>query len=71
MQLTRREFIEQTMEEFLESPKMEFCIPLYGSEIKKFPKRYPQVTLEKGEAFSKNASTQKDVRIICKIKKFV
>lgn len=71
MQQTRREFIEEKMEEFLNSSKTEIFIPLYGSEIKKFPKKFPEVTLEKGKVFSKNIESQKDARIICKISKFV
>lgn len=71
MHETRREFIARKMEEFMDSSKTEFSLPLYGSEIKKFSKIYPEVTLEKGEPFSKNPVTKQDARIICKICKFV
>ena len=69
--MTRREFIDWKIEDFLNSSETEISMPLYGSEIKKFPKRYPEVMVEKGEPFSKNPVTKRDARIICKISKFV
>ena len=43
---TRNTFIEEQIDKFLESKDESIKIRLYGSEVKKFVKRYPTVNIQ-------------------------